>query len=403
MEAKPLPFQAGDPVAGDLFFDRKRLLNELKTCMLSLKAGSHQDFALVSPRRFGKSSVLETLKQELAGESLATVRIDCSDAYPFTLETILDAYAQEVFLAFRKAGGWRVQVDQLKAALKGAPGALAGVISKHVSKAGAEIGGIIGGWVELRERETDIRKLFAETVELPERLAEKTGTPCVVMLDEFQKLGEFNGKLLWAIRAKIQHHKRVISGSSVGLLAKTFADKESPFFNLFMVRTLEPFTDEDAQEMLEHRIKIIGMKFTDGAIEKIMSKTGNIPFNLQWLGLNCYLQALHINVKTIDEKTVELAYAFGIKNVPQFERDWARLTNRQQKILGKMAMYDLTSPEKIAASSQVRNVNVAKELVALVDEGYIKKVGRGEYRMIDGVFKDWIIARYGDRTFGVSA
>lgn len=397
MAVKPLPFQAGDPATGDFFFDRKRILEELKTCMVSLKKGTHQDFALVSPRRFGKSSVLKTLQPELLREGLAAVLVDCSDVYPLTIDTILEMYVREVLLAFRAAEGWRVRASRIIDAVKGVPGAIADVVSKHVSKAGAELGKFIKVWVELRERGTRPSELFASAVELPEGLAEKTGVPCVVMLDEFQVLNEFDGELLWAMRAKIQRHAHVgyiISGSSIGMMTRMLTDKKSPFFNLFMVRTLGPFTDHDARELLERRIKLTGLGFTEAAIEKILSKTGNIPFNLQWLGLNCYLQARHIGVKTIDEETVDHAYAYGLRNIPQFERDLARLTRRQQVVLSRMAVHGLKAPGEIAAASGVRDVNVVKELGTLVDAGYIEKVGRGEYKIVDGVFEDWLKARF---------
>lgn len=400
MKAKPLPFQAGDPATGDFFFDRKRILEELKICMISLKAGTHQDFALVSPRRFGKSSVLKTLRHELLHEGLAAVLVDCSDVYPFTLDAILEMYVREVLLAFREAAGWRILPSRIIDAVKGIPSAIGDVVSERVSRAGAEIGKFLKIWVELKEKKTDVSELFETAIELPERLAEKTGVPCTMMLDEFQVLNEFDGKLLWAMRAKIQRHERVgyiISGSSVGMITKLFADKKSPFFNLFMVRTLGPFTDDDGRELLERRIELAGLKFSESALEKILLKSGNIPFNLQWLGLNCYLQARHMGVKIIDEEIVEHAYAYGLKNIPQFERDLARLTERQQKILSRMAVYGLTAPSKIAAASQVRDVNVAKELNTLIDMGYIKKVERGEYKIVDRVFEDWLKARFGQR------
>ena len=369
--------------------------------MISLKAGTHQDFALVSPRRFGKSSVLKTLEHELLREGLAAAWVDCSDIYPPTLEAILDMYVEKVLLAFRAAGGWRIAASTIVNAVKGIPSAIASVVSKHVSRAGAEISKFLGVWVELREKKANAGEAFKTAIDFPENLAEKTGVPCVVMLDEFQKLNEFDGELLWAMRAKIQHHKRVgyiVSGSSVGMITKLFADKKSPFFNLFMVRTLGPFTDEDARELLEQRIKLTGLRFSEPAIEMIFTKTGNIPFNLQWLGLNCYLLAKHLGARTIDEELVGRAYAYGLRNIPQFERDLARLTERQQKILSRMAVYGLRKPSEIAVASQVRDVNVLKELNTLIDLGYLEKVARGEYRLVDGVFEDWLKTRFERRS-----
>jgi len=283
-------------------------------------------------------------------------------------------------------------------AVRGVPGAIANLITELVSKVGAEVGEFVRVWVELRERRTDVERLFDTATEIPEKLAEKTRVPCVVILDEFQALNEFNGKLLWSLRAKIQHHRRVayvVSGSSVGMITKMFADKRSPFFNLFLVRSLEPFTDRDARRLLEQRIALTGMEFTGRAIDDILTQTGNIPFNLQWLGLNCYFYARHMGTKVIDGELVKRAYEYGLKNIPQFERDLARLTERQQKILRQMAAYRLEKPSEIAASSQVRDVNVAKELNTLVDLGYVEKVQRGNYQIKDKVFRDWLKARSG--------
>lgn len=398
MVTKSLPFQAGDPVVGALFFDREKIIEELKMSMLPLKTGAHQDFALVSPRRFGKSSVLKTLQELLRREGIAAIYIDCSGTYPRSIEAILEGYVEKTFEEFGRVAKWRILSTRITGAIKGTPGAVASVVSSLVSKLGVEVGDFFKAWIELRRApKKDISGLFELAAELPERLAEKTGIPCVAMFDEFQILNEFDGELLWALRAKIQHHKRVgyiISGSSVGIISEMLSDRKSPFFNLFMVRILEPFTDADAQKFLEKRIAGAGMKLSEGALKQMLLKTNNIPFNLQWLGLNCYFQARHLRTNTITEEIVELAYAYGLKNIPQFERDFARLTERQQRVIHCMAGQGLKRPSEIARASGIRDVNVIKELNALVNLGYLVKKVRGKYRFQDNVFRDWLRLRF---------
>lgn len=395
-----LPFQAGDPATGELFYNREQILRELYISTVSLKAGTHQDFVIVSPRRYGKTSILKMLEQKLLREKVAAVYVDCSHLFPDDLKTFFERYMTCAFETYSRLDRWGILPQKIEKAVKGAPEAITSFIARIASKVGGEFAENFKFWIEFMEKpSSDISKVLNYTFNLPETLAARRKIPCVVMFDEFQELQKYDktGKLMWTIRSIIQHHKHtayVITGSSVGMLSRLMT-KDAPFYGLFMTRKLEPFSDEDAMELLEDRAKKGGTKFSEDAIDVVIEKTAGIPFYLQWLGLNAYLLALDGRTKTITPEMVKLAYERGLKSVPQLERDLGLLTGRLSDVLKAMALEDLTTPSTIARRLRMKDEAVIRELGRLSGLGYVAKKARGKYEIIDRVFRDWLKTRFG--------
>lgn len=395
---KTLPFEAGDPVVEELFFNREQIVKEFGISLGSLKAGTHQDLALIAPRRYGKSSLLLKVKKILEKQGIAVVYFDCSKVYPFTLQETLERYLAEILRAFSRAGNWKTIPARITEAVQGIPEAISEVVSQLVSKVGVEMGDFLTLWLETRKRKKDIGNMLDKTIELPENIAKKTGIKMVILLDEFQLLSKFGTPFFWALRSRMQLHRNVayaIAGSAVGMMKDIVGSKKSAFYNMFMIRTLEPFTEKDAQLFLRKQFKKVGMDTRKDALQTFLRKTNRIPFYLQWLGLHCYYLTLQTNTKTLTTEMVEKAYRQGLKAVPPFEREFTGLSDGQKRILIDMAQKGLSRPVELANEIGSREANVIRDLRRLVDYGYVEKPAEGSYQILDPVFADWLRMNFG--------
>ena len=61
-----LDFKFGGPIEPELFYDREKEVGFLIDRLSKIKAGVKHNYALVGPRRMGKSSILEFIEPKLA-------------------------------------------------------------------------------------------------------------------------------------------------------------------------------------------------------------------------------------------------------------------------------------------------------------------------------------------------
>ncbi|MFH1773593.1 MAG: ATP-binding protein [Methanobacteriota archaeon] len=381
-----IPFQVGVPVTGKNLIDREEILEEMHRSVLSIKKGTRQDFALISPRRMGKTSILLTLKQKLEGE-VVCVYLDCSKLYPSTLVNFLQNYSAEVYSGYSKKQGMEAG-DRISKAVRGVGTAILDIIQSF----GAEFGDI-KVWLEFREKKIDESQLMERVLNLPEKLGERD-VHFLIILDEFQELEKFGTDFLKYLRGVITSHRRadyIVSGSAVSMMEKIVYDKKSPFYNLFVVKTLNNLPRRDAKEFL--RKKFGGFKYKDEAMESILDISMCHPFYLQWLARSVYIAAM--TEKKITKEIVENAYHSALKEPSgHFEYEVAKIKDRGRyfDILVVMAKYDLKTPSSAGRELGLKAGEISPYLKRLIEMGFLKK-NKG-YEFVDEILKEWIKATY---------
>jgi hypothetical protein len=381
-----VPFQVGVPVTGENFIDREEILREFQSSIVGLKEGIRQDFALISPRRMGKSSVLLTLGERLAKE-FVVVYIDCSKVYPSTLLNFLRTYSEEIYFSYSKKMGLKLE-ERISKAIRGVGTAILEIIEKF----GIEFADI-KIWLEFRDGEIDTSELIEKVLDLPEKLAREKNY-FLIILDEFQELERFGADFLKYLRAAMTRHKRtdyIIAGSEVSMMQKIVHDRNSPFYNLFIVKTLDNLPREDARRFLANKFK--GFKYTLEAIETILDTTECHPFYLQWLARAVYLYTSE--KKEVTERDVRDAFKSALREPSgHFEYEVARIKGRGRyfDILVVMAKYNLETPSKIGKELGLEAGEVSPYLKKLIEMGFLKK--DGGYQFVDKILKEWIKATY---------
>jgi hypothetical protein len=225
------PFVYSRPLAPEDVLDRKPEVAQL----LSLAAGGHY-VRLYAPRRFGKTSLLrKVLAEAERGGELVPVLVDLYGVLSYADVTIRveRAYAQ-------LKGGIRRTIESILRTTGlglslGAPG--------------------ISVKLQLEPRTDPLPALHA-LLELPQRVAERSGKRVLVALDEFQditKVQDFD-KLL---RSHIQHQGEAASyvfcGSEPGMMRELFDVKGRPLYGQAEPLRLGRLPDDEVAEYVEER------------------------------------------------------------------------------------------------------------------------------------------------------
>ncbi len=208
------PFQFGKIAVGEAFTDREE---ELRRLIANFEHRVHT--VLISPRRWGKSSLVErAIRETCNNRNLRLCSIDLFNVR--TEEQFLSIFSRELIKSTSgKLEEWI-----------GLARTLFQRITPRVS-VGTDPANDFEVSFELR----DIKEHYTEILDLPEQIAKKTGLTVVVCLDEFQDLGHFDDPLLLQkrLRAAWQKHQRVtycLYGRKRHMLHELFGSPSMPFY-----------------------------------------------------------------------------------------------------------------------------------------------------------------------------
>src|SRR5262245_54034359 len=203
----PNPFVYGEVVPAGAFVDREaeldRLITDLDEC---------QKVFLISPRRYGKSSLIRQALAACARHGALTVDVTVSSYSSYL--SFLEGYARAlatVETRWERARNWLMSViSSTRPEVRYEP-----------EDSGP---GRLSVAFPLVQSERDLNRLANEVFALPGRLAAERKRAVVVALDEFQAVEGFNGgSVEHALRAAVQHQRRVgyvFAGSEPSLMEK---------------------------------------------------------------------------------------------------------------------------------------------------------------------------------------
>ena len=168
-----VPFVFGVRVDGDVFTDRKE---ETERLSMNFKYGVNT--ILISPRRMGKTSLVDKVCSVVGNETLRIARIDafgCRSEYDF-----INAFATAVVRA--TSSRWEEWIENAKLFL-----------SRFVPKIsfGQDPMNDFSISLEYNASNTTTEDVLA----LPEKISEAKGYRIVVCIDEFQQIGDFTDSL----------------------------------------------------------------------------------------------------------------------------------------------------------------------------------------------------------------
>src|SRR5688500_16457043 len=263
------PFVYGEVVPAASFVDREIELDRLTGDLL---AG--QKVFLISPRRYGKSSLVVQALRAAAKHGALTLDVTVSSYSSYV--AFLEGYARALLSIETRA-------DKARAWLRDMLGAVRPEVRLEPDAAGKTQ---LALSFPTARTEKDVSRLAQEVFALPGRIAGARKRKLAVALDEFQAIGSFNGgSVEHALRAAVQHQRQVgyvFSGSEPALMERMLG-KSRPFYKAGPVMRLQKIAADRFADFLDDRFRGTGVKPVAGLGAAIVELGGNLPYDVQRL------------------------------------------------------------------------------------------------------------------------
>ena len=373
------PFKFGSVVTGQDFADRRRELAEITR---ELTDGQH--LFLLSPRRYGKTSLILVALESLRARGTLVAYVDTFRTT--TPVQFLELMAEAVLRAAesRPERLLRLAMDLL------------GHLRPQV---GADVTGSPTLSLDIGTSPRSLLALQEGVLALAERLAVKRKRRLVLAFDEFQEILRFPGAgLEKAMRSHFQQHGHVsyvFAGSRQTALQDMATRGRSPFYKFGRVMSLGPITHEEFTPFLDARFKRGGLAVTPEVLDAILAAADDVPYNVQRL---CHqLWSLRAGKATrLTERDIGEALSTVLQqDAPHFSAAWERLSLHQRQLVQAIAQgggRHVFSRGFLTSHRLGSHSSVQTSLRLLLKEQVLFKTN-GEYRIADPFFREWIGTR----------
>ena len=350
------PFKFGTIVEDEYFTDR---VNELAQIKQMLDSENH--LVLISPRRFGKSSLVAKALQQLGRPSIT---IDLMKV--LNVEDLASQILRQVFRVYK--------FEKVKHLLKNFR--VVPTLSYNPVTEGMDVSFVpsVGKPSAMLE---DSLELLEKVSSAKKRL--------IVVFDEFQEVNSIDKTLARQLRAIMQRQKGlnyVFMGSQESMMEEIFEKKKSPFFHFGERMNLKKIPYEDFYAYIESRLPNMPAAQKATVTEDILKFTDVHPYYTQQLSAAVYNAIEYGKIK-------ENPVAYAIKKQVEehsldYERLWANMNRTDRKVMLSLAnrhnpMVDRSVPASTLFSSIKR----------LLKQGYVIKTTA--YELEDPFFGEWIL------------
>lgn len=371
------PFQFGRVVVGDAFIDR---IAEIKRLKSNIENNIHT--MLISPRRWGKSSLVKQTALQLAGKS-KKIKFCFIDLFRIrNEEDFYSAYANTVIKSVSfKTEEWVALSKSFLSRIT--PRFSFGTDPVNDFEISFDLRGM--------------KQNYEEVLDLPEKIAEKKGISVIVCIDEFQNLGNFDepGLFQKRLRSAWQHHQEVtyiLYGSKRHMLMHLFENKSMPFYKFGDVIYLEKIAEKYLKTFIINSFSKTGKKIEDEHAQKIVESVKCHPYYTQQLA---HLVWINTDERVTDEMFDQAVNELLSQNSLLYQVEIETLTNSQINFLKavadgveKLSTAEVIHKYKLNSSANVSRIKRALEKKEIIDT-LNKKI-----KFIDPVFELWFKKYY---------
>lgn len=361
---KPNPFKFGSVVDGKYFTDREEELEKISSYI-----NGENHLILISPRRFGKTSLIRKVVNE---SKRNFVFID--------MQIVLSS---EDFASQLLKRIYRIYpVQKLKNYIKSFR--IIPVVNINPVTGEPEIS-FKPGTKDLTPLE-DVLNLIEELGTDKKKI--------VVVLDEFQDIFRIDAGLERFLRSVMQNHRHInyiFMGSSESMIREIFEKKHSPFYRFGTLMNLNKISPEKFKIFLAKRFSEITDK-SEKLSEEIINITDSHPYYTQQLAFTVWELIMRngVNADVIKIASNEIV----LSHDNDYERLWNNLNRTDMRILNGMSESDISplSDEFSRLFGTGAASTVFSTLKRLNQKGILIKEG-SVYKIDDVFFKKWIIKR----------
>lgn len=370
------PFSYGKIVRDQQFYDREE---PFSTILSTISGGNN--VVLYAPRRYGKSSLVMKVMQELERKGTPCVYLDLMRAC--SADDFIRLYARNIYK--RQASLFEKGLQQVMEWMKrlrpqvtlddqGKPELVLDFSPNQLTS-----------------------EMIANVFDLPERLSTRQGH-MVIILDEFQEIAAFSDQfpLERIFRSCMQQHRQVtylFLGSKTHLLQQMFSKQSRPFYQSAKTLSLgkPPFGESIA--FVNKRFSDAGITLSKASAERIVQEAANIPYYIQFLASELFQQMVDKSKKVLSEEDVQVACR-NISSLKSdlYEEHFGSLSMNQRKIIHALAaegVLRFTEAYRLRYHLPVSS-SINSAVKQLLEQGHIEKQEHG-YEVADPFFKLWLL------------
>ena len=310
------PFVFGKAVEGSYFTNRTKDVEHLEA---NLTHGINT--ILISPRRWGKTSLVKKVMANIIRPDIKIIYIDvfsCKSEYDF-YKVFASTIIQQTS---SKIEEWMTTAKEF--------------LSRVITKVAFSPDSIQEYSLSF---EFPVKDNAEDILQLPERIAQKKGIHIVLCLNEFQQVAEFQDSMTFQkkLRSVWQHQQKVsycLFGSKRHLMTELFSDSSNPFYKFGDMMFLKKIPTEEWIPFICHKFQETGKVITEKQADRICKVTEDLSSYVQHLSWIVWYKAKTVVTnEMIDESIEELLE----QNKVFFQREVEGLTELQLNLLKAIA------------------------------------------------------------------
>lgn len=352
------PFKFGTIVENDFFTDRKEELEEVKQ-----KLDSENHLVLISPRRFGKSSLVNKALKQIGRPSITIdfmKVLSVSDLASHIMRGVFRLYKME------KVKHYLLQFRVVP------------TVSYNP---------LTDSWdVAFQPSASQTPIILEDAMGLLEKVSTQEKR-LIVVFDEFQEVNDIDKNLAKQLRAIMQRQKGlnyIFLGSQESMMNDIFEKKKSPFYHFGQRMNLSKVPYDDFFKYIVDRLPDIpedSGNIKETIANEILTFTNIHPYYTQQLSSEVYNSIIYNNVY---EDVVEIS----IKKLVQehdldYERLWLTMNRMDRRVI--LALSENKSPIE---NRQIAQTTIYSAIKRLQKMGYIIKTSK--YELEDPFFGRWV-------------
>ena len=350
------PFQYGVLVDNEYFTDR---VDELKEVQLSLNSANH--LILISPRRFGKSSLVAKV---VKASGRPCVSLNMQNV--LSVEDFSSKILREIFRLYPME-----RIRHLMSHFRIIPTISTNPVTNVID---VSFQPVVNNLVLLEDAMALLEKVSIE------------GKKLIVVFDEFQEILNIRKGLDKQLRSIMQEQHNlnyILLGSQESMMTEIFERKKSPFYHFGKLMRLDKIPYDDFRNYISTRLPLEDKEKLDTIVDEILSFTNLHPYYTQQLSAEVWDMLTHDN-PTDGVVTASIRKILRTHDL-DYERLWLNFNRTDRSI-----MLNLSKRVNPMQNRQMATSTSYSAIKRLMKSGYIIRVN--DYEIEDPFFKEWIIS-----------
>ncbi len=351
------PFKFGSIVENEFFTDR---VKEVEYICQYLNSRNH--LVLISPRRFGKSSLVQKAVKNAKRQYVQLNLQKVTSISDFAAKLLREVYNTHTWAKIKD------QVMRFRV--------IPTITSNQVT-----------GAIEIGFQPTADQRILLEDVFTLMENAHTENNRLVVILDEFQEIRAISPLLEKTLRAIMQEQKHInyiLLGSQESMMTDIFENVQSPFYHFGGLMRLQKLPREEFEEYLLSRFEPVFHEQAQELTNQVLNYTNCHPYYTQELAFYMWQVGMWEKKKTNVMETAirEIIDAYDLS----YERIWANFNRTDMWILQRLAAHANLQ------TGEYRTSTIYSGLKRLQHTGHV--IYTDHYEIEDPFFGEWIIVKH---------